>query len=82
MKFKIGDRVERIVSVDGVPEFPIGSVGVVTGVDVDGNGEPWSVDVRFDGRVNTCGCFPDSLRVISPAVEEADLSDLDLTEIL
>lgn len=82
MSFQVGDRVERITSVDGVPEYPVGAQGIVTSVDIDRHGVPWSVNVRFDGYISVWGCFPDSLRVISTESEEPNLSGLDLTEIL
>lgn len=82
MNFHVGDRVERIASIDGVPEHPVGAQGVVTSVDTDRHGVPWSVNVRFDGHINVWGCFPESLRVISSETEEPSLSCLDLTEIL
>lgn len=82
MKFKIGDRVERIKSVFGVDEHPVGSLGIVENVAVRKDGEAWSVDVLFDGFPIAWGCIPDTLRIVPDEVEKIDLVSVNLLEVL
>lgn len=72
--FKVGDRVEYVGTVFAGRK---GKHGVVAGI-VDSSA---SVRVEFDGDGHDVGCWPKSLRLITPAPDVITIDRADLPEV-
>ena len=73
--FKVGDPVKYVGTVFAERK---GKHGVVAGI-VDSSA---SVRVEFDGDGREVGCWPKSLRLITPAPDVITIDRADLTEIV